>query len=88
MPDKQLIEIPVVWVASVEVSGDPTQDTLITFTTEAEAYVVLRLPPTVVAELEAARRDPRSGGGGCSKDRPRADGVDPEATGELIAAKR
>ncbi|KRE15659.1 hypothetical protein ASE66_12500 [Bosea sp. Root483D1] len=53
MPDKQAIEIPVVRVASVEVSGDPTHDSLITFSTEADTDVVLRLPPTVVAELEA-----------------------------------
>lgn len=53
MPDKQVIEIAVVRVASVEVSGDPTQDSLITFTAEAEADIVLRLPPTVVPEPEA-----------------------------------
>ncbi|AZO82116.1 MULTISPECIES: hypothetical protein [unclassified Bosea (in: a-proteobacteria)] len=53
MPDKQAIEIPVVRVAAVEVSGDPTQDALVTFITEADTDIVLRLPPTVVAELEA-----------------------------------
>ncbi|AZO82034.1 MULTISPECIES: hypothetical protein [unclassified Bosea (in: a-proteobacteria)] len=53
MADKQIIEIPIVKVVAIEVSSDPTQDSLITFATEAEADIALRLPPTVIAELEA-----------------------------------
>ncbi len=53
MAKKQTIEIPIVGVMRIEVSSDPTQDSVITFTTEAEANIALRLPPTVIAELEA-----------------------------------
>jgi hypothetical protein len=53
MAEKQIIEIPIVRVVTIEVSADPTLDSLITFATEAEVDIALRLPPTVVAELEA-----------------------------------
>jgi hypothetical protein len=53
MAEKQIIEIPIVRVVTIEVSADPTLDSRITFATEAEAEIALRLPPTVVAELEA-----------------------------------
>lgn len=49
---KESIEIPVVHVLTVTVGADPTQDALITFATDA-ADVTLRLPATVLAELEA-----------------------------------
>lgn len=53
MAKKQIIEIPIVGVMTIEVSSDPTQDSVITFATEAEANIALRFPPTVIAELEA-----------------------------------
>lgn len=53
MAEKQVIEIAIVRVSTIEVSSDPRLDTLITLSTEAEADIALRLPPTVVAELEA-----------------------------------
>lgn len=53
MGEKQIIEIPIVGVVRIEVSSDPTFGSVITFATEAEANVALRLPPTVIAELEA-----------------------------------
>lgn len=53
MARKQTIEIPIIGVIRIEVSSDPTQDSVITFATEAEANIALRLPPAVIAELEA-----------------------------------
>lgn len=53
MGEKQIIEIPIIGVMRIEVSSDPTLDSVITFATEAEANIALRLPPTVIAELEA-----------------------------------
>jgi hypothetical protein len=53
MSDKQIIEIPIVGVMTIEVSSDPTLDSVITFATEAEANIALRLPSPVIAELEA-----------------------------------
>jgi len=53
MAKKQTIEIPIVGVMRIEVSSDPSLDSVITFATEAEANIALRLPPTVIAELEA-----------------------------------
>lgn len=53
MAQKQTIEIPLVGVMRIEVSSDPTQDSVITFATKPEANIALRLPPTVIAELEA-----------------------------------
>lgn len=53
MAKKQTIEIPIVAVMRIEVSSDPSLDSVITFATEAEANIALRLPPMVIAELEA-----------------------------------
>ena len=53
MAEKQIIEIPIIGVMRIEVGSDPTLDSVITFATEAEANIALRLPPTVIAELEA-----------------------------------
>jgi hypothetical protein len=52
LPKKEKIEISVVRVQTVTVGADPTQDALIKFTTAA-ADVTLRLPATVLADLEA-----------------------------------
>lgn len=53
MAKKQTIEIQAVGVMRIEVSSDPSLDSVITFATEAEANIALRLLPTVIAELEA-----------------------------------
>lgn len=53
MAEKQVIEVPITRVATIEVSSDPALDTIITLATEAEADIALRLSPTVVAQLEA-----------------------------------
>jgi hypothetical protein len=52
MPTNESIEIPVVGVQTVTVGADPTQDALIKFSTDA-ADITLRLPATVLADLEA-----------------------------------
>lgn len=53
MPEKPVVEIPVVSVSKITVSGDPGEGALVKFETEADADVELILPPAALAQLEA-----------------------------------
>jgi hypothetical protein len=50
MARKQIIEVPIVGAMKIEISSYPTQDSVITFATEAEANIARRLPPTVIRD--------------------------------------
>lgn len=53
MADKPVIEIPVVSVSQIIVSGDPAEGALVKLETEADADLQLRLSPAALAQLEA-----------------------------------
>ena len=53
MSQKQVVAIPVVKPATIEVSGDPRGDAVLKFETVGETDVLLILPMVGLAELEA-----------------------------------
>jgi len=53
MSGKQAIAIPVVKPAMIELSGDPRGDAVLKFETAGETDILLILPMTGLAELEA-----------------------------------
>ncbi|HEV7339822.1 MAG TPA: hypothetical protein VGO06_27895 [Bosea sp. (in: a-proteobacteria)] len=64
MPEKPVVEIPVVSVSKITVSGDPNEGALVRLETEADADLDLVLSPAALAQLEAllarARKNRRS----------------------------
>jgi len=53
MSGKRAVAIPVVKPAMIEVSGDPRGDAMLKFETTGETDILLILPVTALAELEA-----------------------------------
>ena len=53
MSKKQAVAIPVVKPATIQISGDPRGDAMLKFETVGETDVLLILPMTALAELEA-----------------------------------
>lgn len=53
MPEKPVVEIPVVSVSKITVSGDPNEGAMVRLETEADADLDLVLSPAALAQLEA-----------------------------------
>jgi len=53
MADRRLVAVPVIRAKRIEASPDPRGDVQLTFETTSDADVVLILPMTALAELEA-----------------------------------
>lgn len=53
MSGKRAVAIPVVKPATIEVSSDPRGDAMLKFETTGETDILLILPMTALAELEA-----------------------------------